>query len=192
MLSPARPGHAEISVGNILGTVLLFVLFNAGLITLIHPLTVEPTVLTFYWPAITLALGWSASSCGGAGADALKAPSCFSCISHRSSSATGQNLRSASASRLPRWTSVSASCPAVRECRHRRCRYCKREGLIPRRCARVVGAYSKSPRPDRLLLVPSTLQRLRERNTRGGAVEARATPTPAQVKRWLAHPCPCR
>lgn len=56
MLAPARQGHAEISVGNILGTVLFFVLFNAGLIAMIHPLAVEPAVLRFYWPAMMLAL----------------------------------------------------------------------------------------------------------------------------------------
>jgi cation:H+ antiporter len=56
MLAPARSGHAEISVGNILGTVLFFVLFNAGLIALIHPLTVDSSVLRFYWPAMMLAL----------------------------------------------------------------------------------------------------------------------------------------
>jgi cation:H+ antiporter len=56
MLAPARQGHSEISVGNILGTVLFFVLFNAGLIAMIHPLAVEPSVLRFYWPAMMLAL----------------------------------------------------------------------------------------------------------------------------------------
>lgn len=56
MLAPARHGHAEISVGNILGTVVFFVLFNVGLIALIQPLVVEPSVLRFYWPAMMLAL----------------------------------------------------------------------------------------------------------------------------------------
>ena len=56
MLAPARQGHTEISVGNILGTVLFFVLFNAGLIAMAYPLAVEPAVLQFYWPAMMLAL----------------------------------------------------------------------------------------------------------------------------------------
>jgi cation:H+ antiporter len=57
MLVPARRGHAEISIGNILGTVAFFVLFNVGLIALIQPLVVEPSVLRFYWPAMMAALG---------------------------------------------------------------------------------------------------------------------------------------
>ena len=57
MVAPARRGHAEISVGNILGTVLFFVLFNVGLIAMIEPLVIEPSILRFYWPAMMLALG---------------------------------------------------------------------------------------------------------------------------------------
>ena len=56
MLAPARQGHAEISVGNILGTVVFFVLFNVGLIAMIRPLAIEPAILRFYWPAMMLAL----------------------------------------------------------------------------------------------------------------------------------------
>lgn len=56
MLAPARRGHAEISVGNILGTVVFFVLFNAGLIAMVHPVAVEASVLTFYWPTMMVAL----------------------------------------------------------------------------------------------------------------------------------------
>ena len=56
MLIPARRGHAEISVGNILGTVAFLVLFNVGLIALIQPLVIEPAALRFYWPAMMLAL----------------------------------------------------------------------------------------------------------------------------------------
>lgn len=56
MLVPARRGHAEISVGNILGTVMFFVLFNAGLIAMIHPLVIEASVLGFYWPALMAVL----------------------------------------------------------------------------------------------------------------------------------------
>lgn len=56
MLAPARHGHAEISVGNILGTVAFFVLFNVGLIAMIHPLVIDPAILGFYWPAMMIAL----------------------------------------------------------------------------------------------------------------------------------------
>lgn len=57
MVIPAKRGHAEISVGNIIGTVMFFVLFNAGVIALIHPLALDASVLGFYWPALMLVLG---------------------------------------------------------------------------------------------------------------------------------------
>lgn len=57
MVIPAKRGHAEISVGNIVGTVMFFVLFNAGVIALIHPVALDASVLSFYWPALMLVLG---------------------------------------------------------------------------------------------------------------------------------------
>lgn len=57
MLSPSRRGHGEVSVGNILGTVMFFVLFNIGAIAMVRPLIVEPIILQFYWLAMMLALG---------------------------------------------------------------------------------------------------------------------------------------
>lgn len=56
MLVPARRGYTEISVGNILGTVMFFVLFNAGVIALVHPLVLDASVLNFYWPALMVVL----------------------------------------------------------------------------------------------------------------------------------------
>jgi cation:H+ antiporter len=56
MLAPARRGRSDVSVGNILGTVLFLALFNAGVIALVRPLQVERAVLTFYWPALMIAL----------------------------------------------------------------------------------------------------------------------------------------
>lgn len=56
MLVPARRGHAEISVGNILGTVMFFVLFNAGVIALVQPLSLDASVLNFHWPALMVVL----------------------------------------------------------------------------------------------------------------------------------------
>ncbi|MDI3281561.1 MAG: hypothetical protein QJR13_09345 [Bacillota bacterium] len=53
---PAYRGHPEISIGNILGTVLFFALFNVGLIALAVPLQVEPSVLTLHWPFMLGAL----------------------------------------------------------------------------------------------------------------------------------------
>ncbi|HVR43603.1 MAG TPA: hypothetical protein VMS56_09170 [Thermoanaerobaculia bacterium] len=52
MLAPARRGHAGISIGNILGTIMFFALFNAGVIALAHPIVLAPTTLSFYWPVM--------------------------------------------------------------------------------------------------------------------------------------------
>lgn len=56
MAVPALRGDAGMSVGNILGTILFFVLFNLGVIALVAPLTVERSVLTFYWPGMYVSL----------------------------------------------------------------------------------------------------------------------------------------
>lgn len=56
MLSPSRRGHGEVSVGNILGTVMFFTLFNLGIIALVHPLAIERVAITFYWPVMYGAL----------------------------------------------------------------------------------------------------------------------------------------
>lgn len=56
MLSPSRRGHGEVSVGNILGTVMFFTLFHLGLIALVHPLAIERVAVTFYWPVMYAAL----------------------------------------------------------------------------------------------------------------------------------------
>ncbi len=49
-LPAALKGRTEISFGNVVGSVLAFFLFNAGIIVLIHPVTVEKQVLVFYLP----------------------------------------------------------------------------------------------------------------------------------------------
>lgn len=49
-LPAARRGRPEISYGNVVGSVLAFFLFNAGLIALIHPVGVDDDVLIFYLP----------------------------------------------------------------------------------------------------------------------------------------------
>lgn len=59
MVVPAYKGRPEISIGNILGTVLFFVLFNAGLIALISPLRIEAVVVSFHFPAMMLILSVS-------------------------------------------------------------------------------------------------------------------------------------
>lgn len=47
---PARRGHPEVSAGNLLGTLLYFVLFNLGLITLIAPVRIDPSIRWLDWP----------------------------------------------------------------------------------------------------------------------------------------------
>lgn len=56
MLAPARRGHAGMSIGNILGTVMFFALFNLGIIAIVHPVTLDPSTLTFHWPVMYAAL----------------------------------------------------------------------------------------------------------------------------------------
>lgn len=49
-LPAARRGRPEISYGNVVGSVLAFFLFNAGLIALVNPVEVDDDVLAFYLP----------------------------------------------------------------------------------------------------------------------------------------------
>ena len=53
-LPAALKGRAEISFGNVVGSVLAFFLFNAGIIVLVSPVTVEKQVLVFYLPLTLL------------------------------------------------------------------------------------------------------------------------------------------
>jgi len=43
-------GRPEISFGNVVGSILAFFLFNAGIIALVHPVSVDDVVLWFYLP----------------------------------------------------------------------------------------------------------------------------------------------
>jgi cation:H+ antiporter len=49
-LPAAAKGHPEITVGNVVGSVLAFFLFNAGMIALVRPVDVDSAVLRFYLP----------------------------------------------------------------------------------------------------------------------------------------------
>lgn len=57
---PARRGHPEVSAGNLIGTLLYFVLFNLGLITLIAPLRIAPSTRWLDWPFL-VASTWLAA-----------------------------------------------------------------------------------------------------------------------------------
>ena len=49
-LPAALKGRPEISYGNVVGSILAFFCFNAGVIALVRPVEVEPQVLRFYLP----------------------------------------------------------------------------------------------------------------------------------------------
>lgn len=49
-LPAAMKGRSEISFGNVVGSILAFFLFNAGIIALVSPVTVNAEVLRFYLP----------------------------------------------------------------------------------------------------------------------------------------------
>ena len=49
-LPAALKGRPEISLGNVVGSIMAFFLFNAGIIALLAPIPVNPQVLRFYLP----------------------------------------------------------------------------------------------------------------------------------------------
>ena len=57
---PAREGRPDVSAGNLVGTVLYFVLFNLGLIALAAPVQVSPLTRTLDWPFL-VASTWLAA-----------------------------------------------------------------------------------------------------------------------------------
>lgn len=57
---PARQGHPDVSAGNLVGTLLYFVLFNLGLIALAAPVHVPSTTRTLDWPFL-VASTWLAT-----------------------------------------------------------------------------------------------------------------------------------
>jgi cation:H+ antiporter len=48
---PARRGRPELALGNIAGTIIHFATFNAGVIALVKPLTLDHDTTSFYLPA---------------------------------------------------------------------------------------------------------------------------------------------
>jgi cation:H+ antiporter len=57
---PAREGRPDVSAGNLVGTVLYFVLFNLGLIALAAPVQVSQLTRTLDWPFL-VASTWLAT-----------------------------------------------------------------------------------------------------------------------------------
>lgn len=58
---PSRHGRHDVSAGNLVGTLLYFLLFNLGLIALLTPVPVDPLVRTLDWP-FTVAVTWIATA----------------------------------------------------------------------------------------------------------------------------------
>lgn len=55
-LPAALQGRAEISFGNVVGSIFAFFLFNAGIISMIKPVTVDQQTLLFYLPLCLLTM----------------------------------------------------------------------------------------------------------------------------------------
>lgn len=58
---PSRHGRHDVSAGNLVGTLLYFLLFNLGLIALLTPVQVDPLVRRLDWP-FTIAVTWIAAT----------------------------------------------------------------------------------------------------------------------------------
>lgn len=50
MMAPARRGRYDIALGNVVGTMVILLTLNLGLIALIRPLTADPWILQFHVP----------------------------------------------------------------------------------------------------------------------------------------------
>jgi cation:H+ antiporter len=50
MVAPARRGHPELAWGNVVGTVIILLALNLGVISFIQPFTADPQVLGFHAP----------------------------------------------------------------------------------------------------------------------------------------------
>ena len=66
MVAPARRGHPELAWGNVVGTVVILLTFNLGLVAMIRPLTADPLVLRLHAPylagcilVVALAVVWA-------------------------------------------------------------------------------------------------------------------------------------
>jgi cation:H+ antiporter len=55
VVAPGRRGRGDVALGNVLGTIVHFVAFNAGVIALVKPLELGDETLRFYLPAAVAA-----------------------------------------------------------------------------------------------------------------------------------------
>jgi cation:H+ antiporter len=58
---PSKRGRHDVSAGNLIGTMLYFVLFNLGFIALLTPVRVDPLVVRLDWPLLIL-VTWIATA----------------------------------------------------------------------------------------------------------------------------------
>lgn len=58
---PSRRGRHDVAAGNLVGTLLYFLLFNFGLIALLTPVRVDPLVRAFDWP-YAIGVTWFAAA----------------------------------------------------------------------------------------------------------------------------------
>jgi cation:H+ antiporter len=58
---PSKRGRHDVSAGNLIGTLLYFVLFNLGFIALLTPVHVDPLVIRLDWPVLVL-VTWIATA----------------------------------------------------------------------------------------------------------------------------------
>jgi hypothetical protein len=70
---PSRHGRHDVAAGNLIGTLLYFVLFNLGLIALAAPVDVPARVIIMDWPFLIVVTGWPPCSCGTARSPAGRA-----------------------------------------------------------------------------------------------------------------------
>ena len=50
MVTPARRGHPELAWGNVVGTIIVLLTFNLGVVALVRPITADPLVLRLHAP----------------------------------------------------------------------------------------------------------------------------------------------
>lgn len=57
-LPAAIKGKADISYGNVFGSIMYFLLFNAGIIALITPIRIDPIIIYSYMPLLIITILW--------------------------------------------------------------------------------------------------------------------------------------
>ncbi|MDQ6662060.1 MAG: hypothetical protein M3Z24_13990, partial [Chloroflexota bacterium] len=58
---PSKSGRHDVSAGNLIGTLLYFLLCNLGLIALITPVKVDPLIIRLDWPFLII-MTWTATA----------------------------------------------------------------------------------------------------------------------------------